>query len=81
MACGNVKYNSNQEVLMPMSEMTGLQRKIDNLEDDLREAMRRIGKLETKLAEEDMKVCRLEREVKHEHEVLDRLEHGIPVGL
>lgn len=66
---------------MPMNEFTGLQRKVEALEDDMREVMSRLGKLEKKLTEEDLKVCRLERNIQHEHEVLDRLEHGIPVGL
>ena len=59
---------------MPMSEMTGLQRRIETLEDDLRAALSRLARLEAKLADEDAKVCRLERAVQHEHEVIDRLE-------
>lgn len=66
---------------MQISEVTGIQRRIESLEDDLRFVMSRLTKLETKFAEEDVKVRRLEREVQHEHEVLDRMEHGIPVGL
>ncbi len=66
---------------MPMSEMTALQRRVETLEDDLRTALSRLTRLEAKLADEDVKVCRLERAVQHEHEVIDRLEHGIPVGL
>lgn len=66
---------------MPMSEMMGLQRKIEVLEDDMRSVLNRLSKLEAKVAEEDMKVNRLERDVRHEHEVLDRMEHGFPVGL
>ena len=66
---------------MPMSEMTGIQRRVETLEDDLRAALSRLNRLEAKFAEEDLKVRRLEREVQHEHEVLDRIEHGFPVGL
>lgn len=66
---------------MPMSELTGMQRRIETLEDDLRSALGRLGRLEAFLAEEDAKVKRLERDVQHEHEVLDRMEHGFPVGL
>ena len=66
---------------MPLSEIAGLQRRVETLEDDLRYALTRLTKLEAKFAEEDLKVRRLEREVQHEHEVLDRMEHGIPVGL
>lgn len=66
---------------MPMSELSGLQRRVETLEDDLRFALSRLTKLEAKFAEEDLKVRRLERDVQHEHQVLDRLEHGIPVGL
>ena len=66
---------------MPMSEMTGIQRRVETLEDDLRAALSRLARLEAKFAEEDLKVRKLEREVQHEHQVLDRLEHGIPVGL
>lgn len=66
---------------MPMSEMSGLQRRVEALEDELRSALTRLTKLESGLCEEDLKVCRLEREVQHEHAVLDRLEHRIPVGI
>ena len=66
---------------MSMSETPGLQRRIETLEDDLRYALGRLTKLESKFAEEDLKVRRLEREVQHEHAILDRLEHGNPVGL
>lgn len=52
---------------MPMSEMTGLQRRVETLEDDLRSALSRLTRLEAKLADEDVKVCRLERSVQHEH--------------
>jgi uncharacterized coiled-coil protein SlyX len=30
---------------------------------------------------EDRKITKLEREVAHDHQVIDRLEHGVPVGL
>ena len=54
-------YPKTKEVLMPMSEMTGLQRRVETLEDDLRAALSRLDRLEAKLADEDAKVCRLER--------------------
>ena len=66
---------------MPMSEMTGIQRRVEMLEDELRDALKRLSQLEAKFVEEDLKVRKLEREVQHEHQVLDRLEHGSPVGL
>ena len=66
---------------MPMSELSGLQRRVETLEDELRSALSRLTKLEANFVEEDLKVRRLERDVQHEHEVLDRMEHGIPVGL
>lgn len=66
---------------MAMSEIAALQRRIESLEDDLRSALNRINRLETRMVEEDIKLARLEREVQHEHQVIDRMEHGIPVGL
>lgn len=66
---------------MPMSELSGLQRRVETLEDELRSALSRLTKLEANFVEEDLKVRQLERDVQHEHEVLDRMEHGIPVGL
>ena len=66
---------------MPMSELSGLQRRVETLEDELRSALSRLTKLEANFVEEDLKVRRLERDVQHEHEVLERMEHGIPVGL
>jgi predicted nucleic acid-binding Zn-ribbon protein len=66
---------------MQTSEFTGLQRRVETLEDELRFALKRLTQMEIKLAEEDAMVKRLERDVQHEHAVLDRMEHGIPVGL
>ena len=66
---------------MPMSELSALQRRVETLEDELRSALSRLTKLEANFVEEDLKVRRLERDVQHEHEVLERMEHGIPVGL
>ena len=66
---------------MSISELSGLQRRVETLEDELRSALSRLTKLEANFVEEDLKVRQLERDVQHEHEVLDRMEHGIPVGL
>jgi|GEM_PF-2811214 predicted nucleic acid-binding Zn-ribbon protein len=66
---------------MQTSEFTAMQRRVETMEDDLRFALVRLSKMEAQLAEEDRKVKRLEQEVQHDHLVLDRMEHGIPVGL
>ena len=66
---------------MSISELSGLQRRVETLEDELRSALSRLTKLEANFVEEDLKVRQLERDVQHEHEVLDRMEHGIPVGV
>jgi uncharacterized protein YlxW (UPF0749 family) len=82
-------FNSTQEV--PMYEMSGLLRRIETLEQELRHSNERIEQLEFKLREEDRKVCQLERSVErdhklieHDHALLERREleaHGIPVGI
>ena len=48
---------------MQTSEFTGLQRRVETLEDELRFALKRLTQMEIKLAEEDAMVKRLERDV------------------
>ncbi|MES2708866.1 MAG: hypothetical protein V4726_19890 [Verrucomicrobiota bacterium] len=64
-----------------MYEISGLQRRIESLEYELRLALTRLDHLEAMLREEDHKVARLERSFEHDHKILERHENGIPVGL
>jgi hypothetical protein len=84
-ACASVpSYGKiNRAKLTSMYEISGLHRRIDNLERDFQAVLERIDRLEALLREEDRKINHLEREIEHEHEVIGRIEHGrpSPVGL
>lgn len=62
-----------------MYEISGLQRRIESLEHELRLALGRLDRLESRVREEDYKVSRLERSFEQDHKILERREHMIPV--
>ena len=64
-----------------MYEISGLHRRIETLEFELRHALVRLDHLESMLREEDQKVKRLAQDFEHDHQILERREHGNPVGL
>lgn len=67
-----------------MYEISGLHRRIETLEYELRHALERLDRLEALIREEDHKVNRLQRSFEQDHKILERHEHGhhpMPVGL
>lgn len=64
-----------------MYEISGLHRRIETLEFELRQTLQRLDRLESMLREEDKKVKRLSRDFEHDHQILERREQGNPVGL
>lgn len=64
-----------------MYEIHGLTKRLEILEREMQSALQKIDHLEALLREEERQIKKLSRDVAHEHEIIERIEHGIPVGL
>lgn len=64
-----------------MATPPSLEQRLAQLEQELQRVMQSLERLEKTLQEEDGKVKALQREMQREHDLINRREHGIPVGL
>jgi predicted nuclease with TOPRIM domain len=62
----------------PMYEISGLTRRLETLEREVKSLQERLDRLESTVRYDEAMLHQLEHEVVHEHELLEKLSHQVP---